>query len=301
MSTRGHCSPRWRRARTACRGGRRAPGGARGPRSSREPARGLSARPAVCARWGRNQKPETSPEGARRTCARVAWPRYPRSGSALGPTVGLIFPPRTRRPRCRGSRDWDLEPGSGRSSPPLPPWQAGPSGPLRGSGPSEAAVVRAAVSGEQQGGHPETSALPGPWGARVWCVSRAPVSAVPRGGTPATPPRLAASLPAASSIRHPHRVCVHLAAHPGDPDDCRWGGRVDPRSSRAGVPARRGDRAWCSGRKDRSARAPAHTGLWPLWGQLLLLSLLFFSPSKPSVSSKGGAQGPWGTVGTIRG
>lgn len=106
VSTRGRCSPRWRPARTACRGGRRAPRGARGPRSAREPACGSrSARPAVCARGGRNQKPETSPEGARRTCAGAAWPRYPRSGSALGPTVGLIFPPGTRRPRCRGSRD----------------------------------------------------------------------------------------------------------------------------------------------------------------------------------------------------
>lgn len=130
-STRGRCAPRSGPTRAACRGARRAPGGARGPRSG--------------VRWGRRAR---GPSFAEAEAGRVLVGSGPGGAGVSFASVPGLGLPRSRLPGCH--------PGS----PPTPAGRASCLGPWRPRGPGR----RGAGSRDlRQGGRPETSALPGPW------------------------------------------------------------------------------------------------------------------------------------------
>lgn len=165
VSTRGRCSPRSGLARAACRGGRRAPGGARGPRSAREQirvrVRGGGWFPPLPQRAPSKQKPrqETSkrasgapvpvPPGAYLTGQGVACVTF-----RPGPGPGPHFPAQDTAAAVPGERGWVPEPGAER--PPLPRL---PPGRTAFRGPSVIRLSAAAVVWEQG-----FSALPGALG-----------------------------------------------------------------------------------------------------------------------------------------
>lgn len=160
-STRGRCSPRSGLVRAARRAGRRAPGGARGPRRAWERVRERAPGRVRTRARGLGAAPEAgdSREGASRTC-------LCRCRSSALPLFRL--PPWARPwasfPGERTEAAVPRESGRRRLSPAAPPALGGP----RDLVPRRP-LVGAPVSGEQgapTGRAPETSVLGGPWASR---------------------------------------------------------------------------------------------------------------------------------------
>lgn len=203
MSTRWRCSPRSGPVRAARRAGRRAPGGARGPRRARERV----PRWAVCARargvWGRHRKPDTLARAPARACAGVARRRCFSSGFRPWPDSGPHFQASTRRPRCPGSRDDD-------SPAPLPPRPSGVPGDLVPRRPLWSGRQCLGSRAAPQGGHLRLPSWEGPWASRALRLC---------GGEPCDPslPGWPRGAPAGT-----------LTARPVYPDGS-WGWGVEPR------------------------------------------------------------------------